>query len=233
MTQTRWPSRTSRGHRCIDRLNRHDCSGGILRTRRSDLGDTIESVDSVPTDMRSALSAVAVAASTGILYAQVPEQALKHIRPELIRAHTQFLADDLLEGRGTGTRGYQLAANYVAAQFTGLGLAPAFGQSYSSLSRCDMLRPLGLNPRWFSAVGASSSDSRTLSISSQVGTFTERRSRLLDRSSSLGPESLPPNWDMTTMPMSMSEARLSRCYWGASRISIDLRRHTLVISTRE
>ena len=42
-----------------------------------------------------------------------------------------FLADDLLEGRGTGTRGYQLAANYVRAQFEEMGLKPAgVGGSY-------------------------------------------------------------------------------------------------------
>jgi hypothetical protein len=36
----------------------------------------------------------------------------------------EFLADDLLEGRGTGTRGFQLAANYVRAQFEEMGLKP-------------------------------------------------------------------------------------------------------------
>jgi hypothetical protein len=36
-----------------------------------------------------------------------------------------FLADDLLEGRAPGTRGYDLAARYVAAQFEALGLEPA------------------------------------------------------------------------------------------------------------
>lgn len=41
-----------------------------------------------------------------------------------IQAHTTFLADDLLEGRGTGTRGHELAARYVAAQFARLGIAP-------------------------------------------------------------------------------------------------------------
>jgi hypothetical protein len=35
-----------------------------------------------------------------------------------------FLADDLLEGREAGTRGYDLAAKYVAAQFAAVGLAP-------------------------------------------------------------------------------------------------------------
>lgn len=51
--------------------------------------------------------------------------ALEQIQPEVICAHIRFLADDLLEGRGTGTRGYQLAANYVAAHFEALGLEPA------------------------------------------------------------------------------------------------------------
>jgi Zn-dependent M28 family amino/carboxypeptidase len=35
----------------------------------------------------------------------------------------RFLADDLLEGRETGTRGYDIAAEYVTAQFTAAGLA--------------------------------------------------------------------------------------------------------------
>lgn len=41
-----------------------------------------------------------------------------------VRTHLTFLADDLLEGRGTGTRGYALAANYVAAQYSRLGIEP-------------------------------------------------------------------------------------------------------------
>jgi Zn-dependent M28 family amino/carboxypeptidase len=41
-----------------------------------------------------------------------------------VQAHTTFLADDLLEGRGTGTRGYDLAARYVASQFARIGLEP-------------------------------------------------------------------------------------------------------------
>jgi Zn-dependent M28 family amino/carboxypeptidase len=60
-----------------------------------------------------------------------PEQALATIRPHAIRAHMGFLADDLLEGRRTATRGYDLAAKYVAAQFEALGLEPAgTGGSY-------------------------------------------------------------------------------------------------------
>ncbi|HZB69529.1 MAG TPA: peptidase M28, partial [Sphingomicrobium sp.] len=41
-----------------------------------------------------------------------------------VRGHVQFLASDELEGRDTGSRGYAVAAQYVAAQFTSLGLKP-------------------------------------------------------------------------------------------------------------
>lgn len=47
------------------------------------------------------------------------------IAPEAIRAHVEFLADDLLEGRAAGSRGYDLAARYVAGQMRLIGLEPA------------------------------------------------------------------------------------------------------------
>jgi hypothetical protein len=42
-----------------------------------------------------------------------------------IKAHMAFLADDLLEGRESGTRGYDIAANYVASQYAVMGVKPA------------------------------------------------------------------------------------------------------------
>ncbi len=53
------------------------------------------------------------------------DDAMATIRPEAIRANMTFLADDALEGRGTGTRGYAIAAKFMAAQFAALGLQPA------------------------------------------------------------------------------------------------------------
>ena len=47
------------------------------------------------------------------------------IRPEAVSAHIRFLADDLLEGRAPGERGFELAAAYVASQLQGMGLEPA------------------------------------------------------------------------------------------------------------
>jgi Zn-dependent M28 family amino/carboxypeptidase len=51
--------------------------------------------------------------------------AMQGIDPERIRAHVRFLADDLLEGRGTGARGGDVAALYIATQFALDGLKPA------------------------------------------------------------------------------------------------------------
>jgi Zn-dependent M28 family amino/carboxypeptidase len=53
------------------------------------------------------------------------QAAMKKIDPERIRAHVKFLSDDLLEGRGTGQRGGDIAAAYMAAQFELYGLKPA------------------------------------------------------------------------------------------------------------
>jgi hypothetical protein len=53
------------------------------------------------------------------------DQAMSTIRPEAIRADIRFLSDDLLEGRGTATRGYQIGAKFIATQLEGLGLQPA------------------------------------------------------------------------------------------------------------
>lgn len=51
--------------------------------------------------------------------------AAEGIHPQAISAHISFLADDLLEGRGTGDRGHRVAAAYVASQLGGMGLEPA------------------------------------------------------------------------------------------------------------
>ncbi len=40
-------------------------------------------------------------------------------------AHVQYLADDSLEGRDTGTRGFEKAADYMTEQFRAAGLQPA------------------------------------------------------------------------------------------------------------
>lgn len=51
--------------------------------------------------------------------------ALASIDSTSIRARTAYLASDLMEGRAPGTRGGDLAAEYVASEFAALGLEPA------------------------------------------------------------------------------------------------------------
>lgn len=80
--------------------------------------------------MKFRLAAAALALSP--VYAAIAQTPAgePEITPEAVRAHVAFLADDLLEGRKTGTRGYDLAARYVATRFEALGLKPANGQSW-------------------------------------------------------------------------------------------------------
>jgi Zn-dependent M28 family amino/carboxypeptidase len=56
---------------------------------------------------------------------QAARTAAASIDAEKIRAHVRFLSLDLLEGRGPGTRGGELAAEYIATQFALAGVEPA------------------------------------------------------------------------------------------------------------
>src|SRR5262245_28287607 len=60
----------------------------------------------------------------------IEQKGLASIQESRLKAHVDFLASDLLEGRGTATRGYDLAALYVASQFESLGLKPGANGSY-------------------------------------------------------------------------------------------------------
>lgn len=57
--------------------------------------------------------------------APTPVAVAERIDADNIRAHMEFLADDLLEGRDTGERGYAIAAQYFATQCKLMGLEPA------------------------------------------------------------------------------------------------------------
>ena len=68
----------------------------------------------------------------------VLKAAEQSIDAEKIRAHVRFLADDLLEGRGPGLRGAELAAKYIATQFALDGLQPG-GDNGSYLQQIDFV----------------------------------------------------------------------------------------------
>ncbi|MBZ5568317.1 MAG: M28 family peptidase [Acidobacteriia bacterium] len=64
--------------------------------------------------------------------------AMASIDPQRIRAHVKFLSSDLLEGRGTGQRGGDIAAEYIATQFESYGLKPA-GDNGAFLQKVPMV----------------------------------------------------------------------------------------------
>ena len=68
--------------------------------------------------------------------------AMQKIDPERIRAHVRYLSHDLLEGRGTGQRGGDIAAEYIGTQFALYGLKPA-GDNGTYLQKVPMV---GITP---------------------------------------------------------------------------------------
>src|SRR5882762_11002794 len=76
------------------------------------------------------------------------------IDPEKIRAHVKFLASDLLEGRGTGQRGGDIASEYIATQFALYGLKPA-GENGTYFQDVPMVRVKTLGETSFNFVATS------------------------------------------------------------------------------
>src|SRR5882762_11769857 len=88
---------------------------------------------------------------------QLPPAAFAEMRgidPERIRAHVRFLSHDLLEGRGTGQRGGDIAAEYIATQFALYGLKPA-GNNRTYMQKVPMVGITPASGTTFSLVPAS------------------------------------------------------------------------------
>jgi Peptidase family M28 len=56
--------------------------------------------------------------------------AIDHVSADSLRGHLSFIASDALEGRNTPSRGLDIAAEYIAAQFRRAGLDPAGDDGY-------------------------------------------------------------------------------------------------------
>jgi hypothetical protein len=79
----------------------------------------------------AAASAVAPPVAAQHVHAPGPASIDVGVDTMALRAHTRFLADDLLRGRQAGTDGERIAATYIASQLMRLGLEPAGpGASY-------------------------------------------------------------------------------------------------------
>lgn len=76
--------------------------------------------------MRGLLSVFLLAA---VIPAQAQSLQAPVVKESSLRAHLAFLADDLLEGRGTGQRGGDLTVSYLEAQAQVIGLQALYPQS--------------------------------------------------------------------------------------------------------
>ncbi len=68
-------------------------------------------------------------------------RALASITPASLQAHLSFLSADPLEGRGAGTTGLDVAAEYIAAQFRLAGLKPIGDDGYFQVTPRIRLTP--------------------------------------------------------------------------------------------
>ncbi len=80
---------------------------------------------------------------------------------DAFRAHVTFLADDLLEGREAGTRGYDIASRYVATQF-------------AACSACNRRAPTGAGTSRSSSSG-SRAPATTIAIGGRTSHFEKWR----------------------------------------------------------
>src|ERR1700694_523720 len=77
--------------------------------------------------------ALALAATLGAYTAAITldrKTTLDRISAQSLQGHVSFLASDLLEGRDTPSRGLDIAAEYIAAQFRRAGLKPVGDDGY-------------------------------------------------------------------------------------------------------
>ncbi|MBZ0114256.1 MAG: M28 family peptidase [Thermoanaerobaculia bacterium] len=101
----------------------------------------------------------------------ISEDVVPSISAATIQAHLDFLADDLLAGRDTGSDQYQIAANYIASHFRQFGLQPS-GDDGTFFQRVDY-RSTKLDPESVSFVLA------PLGIEGHEGRKAKKKTRSL------------------------------------------------------
>ncbi len=67
--------------------------------------------------------------------------ALDRVSADSLRGHLSFLASDLLEGRDTPSKGQEIAAEYIAAQFRRAGLEPVGDEGYFQVAKWQVAEP--------------------------------------------------------------------------------------------
>jgi hypothetical protein len=81
------------------------------------------------------------------------QAALDRISADSLKGHLSFIASDLLEGRDTPSRGLDLAATYIAAQFRRAGLEPIGDDGYFQTANWRVSEPDPAGPELELKVG--------------------------------------------------------------------------------
>lgn len=97
---------------------------------------------------------------TGLLLLLPLSAQMTEISGARIRAHVKFLASDLLEGRAPGTRGGDLATEYIASQFALTGAKPA-GDNGTYFQKVALV---GVQPQASSVLRMTSGDGKSTSL---------------------------------------------------------------------
>lgn len=100
----------------------------------------------------AALAALTAASTFGLSCTAFAQEA-PAVSETALRAHLSFLADDLLEGRGTGQRGGLLTVRYLETQAAAIGLQPIPGGGYRQPVRIQGTRQLPGSSAVFNAGG--------------------------------------------------------------------------------
>jgi Zn-dependent M28 family amino/carboxypeptidase len=124
--------------------------------------------------------------------------ALQKIDPERIRAQVRFLSHDLLEGRGTGQRGGDIAAEYIATQFALDGLKPA-GDNGSYMQKVPLVGVTTIAGTTFSLVPAKGATRNLQFLTDYVG-YNENQQPVSDMDAEIvfvgyGIEAPQYSWD--------------------------------------
>lgn len=88
-----------------------------------------------------AMLTLCAASASAATLTPVESAALERISANSLRGHLSFLASDLLEGRGTPSRGQDLAAEYIAAQYRRAGLEPIGDDEYFQTANWTFTQP--------------------------------------------------------------------------------------------
>lgn len=86
-------------------------------------------------------SAGAHAAAINPALSSADASVLAHVSADSMRGNLSFLASDALEGRGTPSRGLDIAAEYIAAQFRRAGLEPLGDDGYFQTADWNLINP--------------------------------------------------------------------------------------------